>query len=697
MAYLRENGSMIELLDSSDAVYQGFTKKGRVVTPEQFNPQAGTGGDDTQALQDALNFISNAKGGVLDLAAGVTYLISSSLVFSGTGPVVIRGGGMDANAGGITKIKASSTGTYTAIGTTGWNGILIFANASNINSFRFENFYVDMTGLTNTVGLYVDNVGYSYFKSIKFREGAIGLGAARVGGCLFDDIHCWNQAVYGFAFLYTDGVGGTGAGTFAVTTNGQGNSLRDCEYRMTSAVNNCTAGFAVLSGQQDIVFTSCHATRALAISTGLTHGFLIQGPVATWPPDATWAGQCHLINCNADAVADAVSGAGAGYTFKNYRHIRRTQCWDSAMDVAKGWYSAATIIDNCQDVVITGSELSSNGITLKNNCDLITLSSNHFLNAGSLTTCVSIGSATLTNLIFDVNNKKITTALWFDSQQLAAAAMNNSQQMDRNATGLITQAFNKLWLPTGAKGENFPRFTQLGNQAVLSSGRMSVVMLPLLGFEPISNLTFVSNATATIAPTNWWFALYDAARNLIRQSTDQLTTPWGANTAITLAIDSLPTTAGARAASSIVTLTIPTTLSTQAPLSADVAIGDSIVVSNANIAAYNGTFTVTNVTATQIQYDCGASATDSLSGPFPTVKLASAKRSFLPLQPANYYAALMMVAGTVPTITGSTSQIAVSGIVPAACGTADTGLTGTAPSPSASISAQGAVAYCNWS
>jgi len=651
--------------------------------------------DDSEALQLAFNAAAAGGGGIVYIPRG-TYLLTKTVTYTGVYPIFLLGDGKEASTGGFSKIKASASGSFTQIGTTGFNAVLSIAPTSNINHFRFENFYVDMTGLTNTVGLYVDQVGYSRFTGLKFREGAIGLAGLRVSGDIFDDCQAWNQATYGFALLYTDGAGGTGAGTVAVTTNGQGNSFRDCEFRMTSAINNCTAGYAVLSGQQDIVFTSCHSTRSLGVATGLKHGFLIQGPVSSWPPDGTWAGQVHMVNCNADAVADASSGTGAGYTFRNYRHVRRTQCWDSAMDTSNAWYSPATIIDNCQDVIISASEISSNGVYLFNNVDLITLSGNHFLNAGTNTTCVTIGSATVTNLIFDVNNKKVAAALWFDNQQTAATAMNASQQMDRNVSGMITQPYQKLWLPSGAKGENFSRLTATGNQAYLSTGRLSLAALPLSGFEPISNLSFVSNATALGTGTHYWFALYDAALNIIRQSTDQLSAAWAANTAITLAIDSLPTTAGSRSGTSVVTLTFPT-LSTQTPLTSLIAVNDSVIVSNAGTAAYNGTFTVTGVTSTTITYDCGASATDSLSAPFPTVRLAASKRAFLPTQPALYYAGIMVTATTVPTVTGATIQTAVGALSTPVSGSSNSSLTGTAPSPATAISSLGANPYVFWS
>ena len=79
-----------------------------------------------------------------------------------------------------------------------------------------------------------------------------------------------------------------------------------------------------------------------------------------------------------------------------------------------------------------------------------------------------------------------------------------------------------------------------------------------------------------------------------------------------------------------------------------VAVGDSIVVANANVAAYNGTFTVASVSSTQITYVSGGSATDSLVAPFPTVKLAAGKRVYTAPADALVYAVIMFK-GTVGT------------------------------------------------
>jgi hypothetical protein len=66
--------------------------------------------------------------------------------------------------------------------------------------------------------------------------------------------------------------------------------------------------------------------------------------------------------------------------------------------------------------------------------------------------------------------------------------------------------------------------------------------------ELITNITFVSGATAANTPTNWWFALYSSAATaaLLAQTADQTSAAWAANTVKTVALATAqrPTTAG---------------------------------------------------------------------------------------------------------------------------------------------------------
>jgi hypothetical protein len=78
-----------------------------------------------------------------------------------------------------------------------------------------------------------------------------------------------------------------------------------------------------------------------------------------------------------------------------------------------------------------------------------------------------------------------------------------------------------------------------GNVA-LTTQVMTSVPLFLAAGDVVTNLTFVSGATAAGTPTNYWVALYDTSATpaLIAQSADQTSTAWAAFTAKTLALSS---------------------------------------------------------------------------------------------------------------------------------------------------------------
>ena len=72
----------------------------------------------------------------------------------------------------------------------------------------------------------------------------------------------------------------------------------------------------------------------------------------------------------------------------------------------------------------------------------------------------------------------------------------------------------------------------------LATGVMTSVPIYLVAGDLVTNLSFVSGATAAGTPTNYWFALYsmDATPTLLAQTADQTSTAWAANTVKTLAL-----------------------------------------------------------------------------------------------------------------------------------------------------------------
>lgn len=106
------------------------------------------------------------------------------------------------------------------------------------------------------------------------------------------------------------------------------------------------------------------------------------------------------------------------------------------------------------------------------------------------------------------------------------------------------QPTNPEWLidgsPSGTMRANLKRRELGANLSALTTQVMLSSVLPLEVGDLVTNLTFLSGATAAGTPTNWWFALYDysATPALIAQTADQLTAAWAADTAKTLALSS---------------------------------------------------------------------------------------------------------------------------------------------------------------
>jgi hypothetical protein len=82
---------------------------------------------------------------------------------------------------------------------------------------------------------------------------------------------------------------------------------------------------------------------------------------------------------------------------------------------------------------------------------------------------------------------------------------------------------------------NLPRFS-LDDVAAAATGVMLSTPLYLCEGDLITNLTFISGATAMVTPTNWWFALYNGASAFLAQTADQTSAAWAADTVKTLAL-----------------------------------------------------------------------------------------------------------------------------------------------------------------
>lgn len=108
----------------------------------------------------------------------------------------------------------------------------------------------------------------------------------------------------------------------------------------------------------------------------------------------------------------------------------------------------------------------------------------------------------------------------------------------RVITPIQAELARKAMLPTGALAETMPRSATTVATGPLATGVMRLAAIHLLNGWTINSISFISGTTAAVTPTNWWFALYDANRALLKQTADQLTAAWAANTLKTLNLTS---------------------------------------------------------------------------------------------------------------------------------------------------------------
>lgn len=83
---------------------------------------------------------------------------------------------------------------------------------------------------------------------------------------------------------------------------------------------------------------------------------------------------------------------------------------------------------------------------------------------------------------------------------------------------------------------NLPRVGLDDLADAVADAVMTSVPLWLNAGDTVTNLSFISGATAAGIPTNWWFALYSTAATpaLLAQTADQATAAWAADTVKTL-------------------------------------------------------------------------------------------------------------------------------------------------------------------
>jgi hypothetical protein len=102
---------------------------------------------------------------------------------------------------------------------------------------------------------------------------------------------------------------------------------------------------------------------------------------------------------------------------------------------------------------------------------------------------------------------------------------------------------------------NLPR-VGLDDVAAAATGVMLSTPLYLVEGDLVTNLTFISGATAAATPTAYWFALYSPAGALLGQTADQTSTAWAAESglyyaAFAMAAGTIPTLVGTGTAKAV--------------------------------------------------------------------------------------------------------------------------------------------------
>lgn len=146
--------------------------------------------------------------------------------------------------------------------------------------------------------------------------------------------------------------------------------------------------------------------------------------------------------------------------------------------------------------------------------------------------------------------------------------------------------------------QNIARDEATADLSALTTQVMLTAALPLQYRDVVAKLWFRSGGTGAGTPTNYWFALYDPAGNLLRQSADQTTTPWGTNTTLGLALATTyeATAAGVYYAAIMVKATTPPTLVGKAVQHANVSTG--LITGQKTLAQTSGSSLTTTAPAT---------------------------------------------------------------------------------------------------
>ena len=166
---------------------------------------------------------------------------------------------------------------------------------------------------------------------------------------------------------------------------------------------------------------------------------------------------------------------------------------------------------------------------------------------GGIIVPASVAATTMINDTIWAAKGDLVVGTGADTAAVLSVTTTAGQTLVKDSAAATGLAWATSWwasrMPTGAISETTSRkgMEDLSSQG-LTSQELFLVAIYLPVDATITSISFVSAATAAGTPTNWWFALYDSSRNLLRQTADQTTTAWAANTLKTVNLTSTYTT-----------------------------------------------------------------------------------------------------------------------------------------------------------
>lgn len=453
-----------------------------------------TGVADTASIAAAIS--AAPSGGLLVLAQG-DYYIDKTTIDKRMG---IVGAGRE-----LTKLHAVATATGPLIN---WNNSTLRPGAT------LRGLTVDMTSATGIAAVYMHNVRNGQVTDVYIDHGTVGLQLDLAQTMTVLGVDCFNQSTSGFLCSHA---------------SSSGNVFLSCLFDATTV--SATAGYDITGGI-DWWFIGCKSFRAPGIAQTLNYGWRM----AYTNTNATNA----LVRCSVDGVSDLTSDSAtvAGVYLQNIGNCVISNSHVSGYSSADATSNKAVKLDGCNSIRIQDNWLSGHGILFTGTAsDSVKVTNNQFYSGDTNAARFNISTAP-TNLDATGN----TLGQGSSNIPITDSVSGYYGALTRNAQ---TAAGIRLERPSGATFETTSIEQLNTNNTSLTSGTLYLFAVWLPQGLTVTNINWAAGATALTnggGSPHYWVALYDASKNLLRQSTDSTSATVSANAVKTTALSSTYTT-----------------------------------------------------------------------------------------------------------------------------------------------------------